>query len=254
MDPSVWVTVNPAVSSSAVETETVWSERLSKLSFELSSTTAIVIVVVCDPSIRESSTPVTVTVCELSQFPDVNVKVAGETVTSPVSEEVTEITTSEMGCASRTTVKSSVVEPSSATVVVPPDSMTVNPATSLSVVATDTVWSATPSKSSSELPSTTERVTVDVWDPSTRSSLAPVSVTVFAISQSAAVNVRVAGEAVASPVSYEVTEITTSDAGSAFRTTEIVSVVPVSSTSVAPRVSVMVNPAASSSVVVTDNV
>ncbi len=214
----------------------------------------MVTVVVCEPSIRESSTPVTVTVCELSQFPDVNVKVAGETVTSPVSDEVTEITTSEMGCASRTTVKSSVVEASSATVVVPPDSMTVNPATSLSVVVTDTVWSATPSKSSSELPSTTERVTVDDWDPSTRSSLAPVSVTVFAISQSAAVNVRVAGEAVTSPVSDEVTEITTSDEGSAFRTTEIVSVVPVSSTSVAPRVSVTVNPAASSSVVVTDKV
>ena len=105
----------------------------------------MVMVLVCDPSIRESSTPVTVTVCELSQFPDVNVKVAGETVASPVSEDVTEITTSEMGCASRTTVKSSVVEPSSATVVVPPDSMTVNPATSLSVVSPDTVWSATPS-------------------------------------------------------------------------------------------------------------
>ena len=183
-----------------------------------------------------------------------NVKVAGETVASPVSEDVTEITTSEMGCASRTTVKSSVVEPSSATVVVPPDSMTVNPATSLSVVVTDTVWSATPSKSSSELPSTTERVIVDVWDPSTKSSLAPVSVTVFAISQSAAVNVRVAGDAVTSPVSDEVTEITTSDEGSAFRTTEILSVVPVSSTSVAPSVSAMVNPATSSSAVVADKV
>ena len=109
---------------------------------------------------------------------------------------MTEITTSEIGCASRTTVKSSVVVPSSATVVVPPDSITVNPATSLSVVVTDTVWSAIPSKSSSELPSSTERVTVDVWDPSTRSSLAPVRVTVCAMLQLAAVKVRVAGELV----------------------------------------------------------
>ena len=151
-------------------------------------------------------------------------------------------------------MKSSVDEPSSATVVVPPDSMTVNPAMSLSLVVTDTVWSATPSKSSSELPSTTEKVTVDVCDPSTRSSLAPVRVTVCAMFQLADVNVRAAGETVTSPVSEEVTEITTSDAGSAFRTTEILSVVPVSSTSEVPRVSEMVNPAESLSVVVTEKV
>ncbi len=95
---------------------------------------------------------------------------------------------------------------------------------------------------------------MDVWDPSTRSSLAPVRVTVCAMLQLAAVKVRVAGELVTSPVSEEVTEITTSDVGSAFRTTEILSVVPVSSTSEAPRVSAIVNPAASSSVVVTDKV
>ncbi len=53
--------------------------------------------VVCEPSIRESSTPVTVTVCELSQLPDVNVKVAGETVTSPISAETMDKTTSEVG-------------------------------------------------------------------------------------------------------------------------------------------------------------
>ena len=39
----------------------------------------------------------TVTVCELSQLPDVNVKVAGETVTSPVSAETMDKTTSEVG-------------------------------------------------------------------------------------------------------------------------------------------------------------
>ena len=57
----------------------------------------MVIVVFWLPSIRLSFTPVTVTVCAEFQFPDVNVKVAGDTVASPVSPEVTEITTSEVG-------------------------------------------------------------------------------------------------------------------------------------------------------------
>ena len=59
------------------------------------------------------------------------------TVASPVSLEVIERTTSESGCAFRTTVKVSVV-PVYATLVDPPDSTTVNPATSLSVIVTET--------------------------------------------------------------------------------------------------------------------
>ena len=65
-------------------------------------------------------------------------RVAAETVTSPASAEVTAITTSDAGWASKTTVKVS-VDPVSATVDDPPDSITVNPAVSLSVVVTDTV-------------------------------------------------------------------------------------------------------------------
>ena len=60
------------------------------------------------------------------------------TVTSPVSLEVTVKTTFDAGCAVRTTVKVSVV-PVSATLVDPPDSVMVNPATSLSTVVTETV-------------------------------------------------------------------------------------------------------------------
>ena len=57
----------------------------------------MVIVEVCVPSTRSSFTPVTVTVWAEFQFPDVNVSVPGDTVASPVSPEVTEITTSDEG-------------------------------------------------------------------------------------------------------------------------------------------------------------
>ena len=56
------------------------------------------------PSIILSSTPVTVTVCALFQFAFVNVKLAADTVASPVSPDVTLITTSLSGCAFSTTV------------------------------------------------------------------------------------------------------------------------------------------------------
>ena len=89
------------------------------------------------PSMMLSSTPVTVTVCGVSQLPFVKVR-ALVTVASPVSLEERESTTSEVGCALRTTVNVSVV-PVSATVVDPPVSAMVNPATSLSVVVAVTV-------------------------------------------------------------------------------------------------------------------
>ena len=56
-----------------------------------------VIVVVCVPLTRSSFTPVTVTVWAVSQFVEVKVRVAGETVASPVSPDETEITTSDAG-------------------------------------------------------------------------------------------------------------------------------------------------------------
>ena len=78
-----------------------------------------------------------VTVGAVSQFVEVKVRVAGETVTSPVSPDETEITTSDAGWASKTTVKVS-VDPVSVTPVDPLDSATVNPAVSPSVVVADT--------------------------------------------------------------------------------------------------------------------
>ena len=123
-----------------------------------------------------SSTPVTVTVCGVSQLAEV--KVSGLfTLASPVSSEEIVRTTSEAGSASRTTVNVSVV-PDSATAVEPPDSAMVNPATSSSEVVTETVWSSTESKSSLELASSTAIVIVLVMVPSIMSSSTPVTVMV----------------------------------------------------------------------------
>ncbi len=67
------------------------------------------------PSTRASSIPVTVTVCAVSQFALVKVKVEADTVVSPVSAEVMDKTTSDDGWAPKTAVN----------VVVVPDSLTV---------------------------------------------------------------------------------------------------------------------------------
>ena len=67
------------------------------------------------PSTNPSSTPVTVTVCGVSQFAEV--KVSGLLrVASPVSSDVIVRTTSEVGSASRTTVNLSVLPDSSTSV------------------------------------------------------------------------------------------------------------------------------------------
>ena len=97
----------------------------------------IVVVEETVPSMRSSSAPVTVTVCGVSQFADVNVSVE-VTVASPVSEETMSNTTSDTGSALRTIVNVS-VPPASVTLVYPSVSVTVNPATSSSVVDTETV-------------------------------------------------------------------------------------------------------------------
>ena len=104
------------------------------------------------------------TFCGVSQL--AGVKVSMEvTVASPSSEEVMLSTTFEDGCAFNTTVKMS-VEPASVTPVEPLVSAIVNPATSSSVVVTETVWSPTASKSSSDAASRTETVTVVFCVPS----------------------------------------------------------------------------------------
>ena len=129
--------MNPATSSSAVKTETVWSGIESKSLSLFASSIEIVIDEPCSPSMISSSIPVTVTVCGVSQL--AAVKVIGEdTDDSPMSFHVTVRTTSDVGCASSTTVNVSVV-PDSSTSVDPPNSTTVNPATSSSVVDTETV-------------------------------------------------------------------------------------------------------------------
>ena len=97
----------------------------------------IVIVEEIVPSMRLSSTPVTVTVCGVSQLALVKVR-ALVTVASPVSLEEIANTTSDAGWALRTMVKVSVV-PDSSTAVDPLLSATVNPAVSSSVVVAVTV-------------------------------------------------------------------------------------------------------------------
>ena len=112
-------------------------------------------VLVTEPSTMSSSAPVRVTVWAVSQFADVNVSEL-VTVASPVSEDEIERTTSVVGCAFNTTVKVSVF-PDSSTPVDPSVSAIVNPATSSSVVVTESVRSGTLSKSSSD---TTSRMLI----------------------------------------------------------------------------------------------
>ena len=143
--------------------------------------------------------------------------------------------------------------PDSSTSVDPSVSSIVNPATSSSVVTTETVWSATLLKSESDIESTIVIVMVEFWSPSMMSSSAPVTVTVCAVSQFAGVK-EIVPDIVASPVSLEDIAITTLSLGCASRTIVNVSVVPDSSTSVEPSNSSTVNPATSSSVVSTETV
>ena len=92
--PLLSATVKPAESSSVVVANIAWSASESKLSPLEPSFTANVIVVLCDPSIPLSSTPVTVTVCAVFQLLLVKVRLEALTVASPVSPELTVITTS----------------------------------------------------------------------------------------------------------------------------------------------------------------
>ena len=96
------------------------------------------------PSTSVSSTPVAVTVWGVSQLALVNVNVAGDTATSPVSADETEMTTSETGWVVNSTVNESVV-PDSSTEVEPPLCDTDTPGVSSSLVVTSTSWSASAS-------------------------------------------------------------------------------------------------------------
>ena len=94
--PPLSAMVNPATSLSLVVAVTVWSATESKSSSETASTTETVRVEFMFPSIMSSSTPVTVTVCGVSQLVFVNVR-GLVTVASPVSDEEIDKTTSEPG-------------------------------------------------------------------------------------------------------------------------------------------------------------
>ena len=83
-----------------------------------------------------SLTPVTVTVCGIFQLAGVNVRLAGSTVPSAVSVELSAIVTSAVGCDVRTTVY--VAVPPASVVVRPKVGETVMPVASLSVLVTRT--------------------------------------------------------------------------------------------------------------------
>jgi hypothetical protein len=146
------------------------------------------------------------------------------------------------------------VDGGSVVVVVTGGVVVVGAAESASTTVTTTSWSATLAYSAALDASTTEMVTVAVWSPSTMPSVIPVTTTSWAVSQLAAVNVSCAGDTVASPVSEDVDETTTSEVGWVLRTTVNVSVEPASVTVVSPPEAATVTPAESSSVVVTSRV
>ena len=223
------------------------------------STMARVTVAAWVPSMSVSLTPVTVTVWAVDQLALVNVNEAGDTVASPVSDDVTLTTTFVVGALLSTTVKVSVLPTvvavatvdASVTAIEPPVSTTVRPALSSSLTRTDTMVSAAGSKQSSDEASTMARVTAGVWLPSPSASLTPVTVTVWVVDQLALVNVSCAVLTVASVVSPLTTEMTTSVVGWAPRATVNVSVVAASVTPVDPFDSTTLRPQKSSSTTVT---
>ena len=215
---------------------TVLGEVKAKSAFELATLMLIVIVVSMVPSTRKSSTPVTVTVCGVSQLLVVKVSEL-VTLTSVSSSVLISRTTSVSGCASRTTVNVSVL-PDSSTSVAASVSVTVNSGMSSSVVVTAMIWSSSGSNPSSEFTSSTLTMMLVVWSPSMSTpSLTPVTVIVWGTFQLAGVKLMDARSRLASPVSSDAMVKATSEAGCASRTTVNVSVVSDSSTSVDPSVS-----------------
>ena len=160
-----------------MEDVTVLGEVKAKSGFELATLMLIVIVVSTVPSTRKSSTPVTVTVCAVSQLLVVKVSEL-VTLTSVSSSVEISRTTLVSGWASRTTVNVSVL-PDSSTSVTASVSVTVNSGMSSSVVVTATIWSSSGSNPSSEFTSSTLTIIFVIWSPSMSTpSLTPVTVIV----------------------------------------------------------------------------
>src|SRR5574342_344852 len=143
---------------------------------------------VCGPSATESSTPVTVTVCETLQFAAVNTRLAGDTTPSAGLLEDSGMVTSAAGCELSTTVK--VTEVPDSEVEVPLGAPTMIPATSLSALETDTAPAA-PLYAGAALVAVIWMVYATA--PSTRKSFTPVTVTVWPTFQFVAVKVTLAG-------------------------------------------------------------
>ena len=134
--PLEGVTVTPATSSSMFVTDT--SAGLIVLSYfgSVLSVTAVMMLYATVPSSIESSTPVRVTVCAVSPLTEVNVRLEGDTVPSPVSLEDSPIATSAIGRVFSFTVNDA--RPPASVVVGPLVGVTATPATSSSTFFTDT--------------------------------------------------------------------------------------------------------------------
>ena len=157
--PPLSSTSKPAASVSVVDTFTTWLETPSHSSSDTASTERVT-VDTCVPSTSgESSWPVTVTDWAMFQFPLVNVSEVGVARASPGLPLLTLMTTSAVGSASRTTSKESMFPAPSSATVVPPDSVTVKSAMSVSLIVTDSTAADTGSKRSSEAPASTDTVT-----------------------------------------------------------------------------------------------
>ena len=171
----------------------------------------------------------------------------GETVPSARFEELSEMVTLATGWLVSAMVN--VAVPPASVVTRPLTGVTVTPATSLSVVEIATSATAKLLYAGSVLaavPVTMEYAMV----PSTTKSSTPVTVTVCAIFQFAAVNVSAAGKTVPSVASLDESGIVTSAVGWLVRTTVNVAVPPISVV-VRPDVGVTVTPTVSLSVVET---
>ena len=204
------------------------------------------------PSERPSFTPDTTTAWGVSQFDGVNVNNDDDTTTSDRSDETTDTTTSPTGSDPRANVNES-EEPDSDITVEPSDSTNnPNPTTQAgNSSSTSSSGSSSDSSSFSRLTaltgvslravkalslwlSTTETTTRKTWSPSSRPSFTPVTTTVWGVSQFDGVNVNMNGETRPSSWSWETTEKTTFEEGSASRTTVNESVSPSSVTTVEP--------------------
>ena len=134
--PLFGVTATPATSSSMFVTDTSSGLIVPSYFGSVLAVTAVMMLYATVPSSIESCTPVSVTVCAVCALTEVNVRLEGDTVPSPVSLEDSPIVTSEIGSVFSFTVNDA--RPPASVVVGPLVGVTVTPATSSSMFVTDT--------------------------------------------------------------------------------------------------------------------